>query len=35
MANFLLVHGAWVGGWSWREIVQALFEQFVRPEGDI
>lgn len=24
MANFVLVHGAWIGGWYWRPIVQAL-----------
>jgi pimeloyl-ACP methyl ester carboxylesterase len=24
MANFVLVHGAWVGGWSWRTNAQAL-----------
>jgi pimeloyl-ACP methyl ester carboxylesterase len=24
MANFVLVHGAWHGGWCWRDIVQAL-----------
>src|SRR5512147_3192478 len=24
MANFLLVHGAWHGGWCWRRVVQAL-----------
>jgi pimeloyl-ACP methyl ester carboxylesterase len=24
MANFVLVHGAWHGGWCWRDVVQAL-----------
>jgi pimeloyl-ACP methyl ester carboxylesterase len=24
MANFVLVHGAWHGGWCWRHVVQAL-----------
>ena len=24
MANFLLVHGAWLGGWCWRRVVQTL-----------
>jgi len=24
MANFVLVHGAWHGGWCWRETAQAL-----------
>jgi pimeloyl-ACP methyl ester carboxylesterase len=24
MANFVLVHGAWHGGWVWRHVVQAL-----------
>jgi pimeloyl-ACP methyl ester carboxylesterase len=24
MANFVLVHGAWIGGWCWRPIAQAL-----------
>ena len=24
MANFVLVHGAWVGGWCWRDNAQAL-----------
>jgi len=24
MGNFVLVHGAWHGGWSWRRVVQAL-----------
>jgi pimeloyl-ACP methyl ester carboxylesterase len=24
MANFVLVHGAWIGGWYWRPIAQAL-----------
>ena len=24
MANFVLVHGAWVGGWCWRPVAQAL-----------
>ncbi|HYF17963.1 MAG TPA: alpha/beta hydrolase [Ramlibacter sp.] len=24
MADFLLVHGAWHGGWCWRHVVQAL-----------
>lgn len=24
MANFLLVHGAWHGGWCWRQVLQAL-----------
>jgi pimeloyl-ACP methyl ester carboxylesterase len=28
MANFVLVHGAWIGGWYWRPIAQAL-----RKEG--
>ncbi len=23
MANFVLVHGAWIGGWYWRPIAQA------------
>ena len=26
MANFVLVHGAWHGGWCWRRVVQALTE---------
>ena len=25
MANFILVHGAWHGGWCWRRVVQALW----------
>jgi pimeloyl-ACP methyl ester carboxylesterase len=24
MANFVLVHGAWHGGWCWRDVVQPL-----------
>jgi hypothetical protein len=24
MANFVLVHGAWIGGWYWRPIAQKL-----------
>ncbi|MGZ4864220.1 MAG: alpha/beta fold hydrolase [Halobacteriota archaeon] len=24
MANFVLVHGAWHGGWCWRDVAQAL-----------
>jgi pimeloyl-ACP methyl ester carboxylesterase len=24
MSNFVLVHGAWHGGWCWRHVVQAL-----------
>ena len=24
MANFILVHGAWHGGWCWRKVVAAL-----------
>ncbi len=24
MANFVLVHGAWIGGWCWRPVAQAL-----------
>jgi pimeloyl-ACP methyl ester carboxylesterase len=24
MADFLLVHGAWHGGWCWRDVVRAL-----------
>src|SRR5687767_7445008 len=24
MANFVLVHGAWHGGWCWQRVVQAL-----------
>jgi pimeloyl-ACP methyl ester carboxylesterase len=24
MANFVLVHGAWIGGWYWRPNAQAL-----------
>lgn len=27
MANFVLVHGAWHGGWCWRRVVQALVSQ--------
>lgn len=27
MANFLLVHGAWHGGWCWRRVVDALHAQ--------
>lgn len=27
MANFVLVHGAWHGGWCWRRVVQALAVQ--------
>jgi pimeloyl-ACP methyl ester carboxylesterase len=27
MANFVLVHGAWHGGWCWRHVVQALTRQ--------
>ncbi|KQT12962.1 alpha/beta fold hydrolase [Ramlibacter sp. Leaf400] len=26
MANFVLVHGAWHGGWCWRHVVQALVQ---------
>ena len=26
MANFVLVHGAWHGGWCWRSVVQNLAE---------
>ena len=24
MSSFLLVHGAWLGGWSWREVARRL-----------
>jgi pimeloyl-ACP methyl ester carboxylesterase len=24
MSSFLLVHGAWLGGWSWREVARIL-----------
>jgi hypothetical protein len=24
MANFVLVHGAWHGGWCWRDVVAPL-----------
>ncbi len=24
MANFVLVHGAWHGGWCWRDVIPAL-----------
>ena len=27
MANFVLVHGAWHGGWCWRRVVQALMAE--------
>ena len=27
MANFVLVHGAWHGGWCWRRVLQALTSQ--------
>ena len=27
MANFVLVHGAWHGGWCWRRVVDALQAQ--------
>jgi len=27
MAHFVLVHGAWHGGWCWRRVVQALTSQ--------
>ena len=27
MANFVLVHGAWHGGWCWRRVVEALQAQ--------
>ncbi len=27
MANFVLVHGAWHGGWCWRRVTQALAAQ--------
>ncbi|GAC1606837.1 MAG: alpha/beta fold hydrolase [Ramlibacter sp.] len=27
MANFVLVHGAWHGGWCWQRVVQALAAQ--------
>lgn len=27
MANFVLVHGAWHGGWCWRRVVDALHEK--------
>ncbi|MDB5946826.1 MAG: hypothetical protein JWQ33_1852 [Ramlibacter sp.] len=27
MADFVLVHGAWHGGWCWRRVVQALAAQ--------
>lgn len=27
MANFVLVHGAWHGGWCWRRVVDALHAQ--------
>lgn len=27
MANFVLVHGAWHGGWCWRKVVDALQAQ--------
>ena len=27
MANFVLVHGAWVGGWCWRDIARGLRKQ--------
>ena len=27
MANFVLVHGAWHGGWCWRRVVHALTSQ--------
>jgi pimeloyl-ACP methyl ester carboxylesterase len=26
MANFILVHGAWHGGWCWRHVVQSLVQ---------
>jgi hypothetical protein len=28
MADFVLVHGAWQGGWCWRHIVALL-----KPQG--
>jgi pimeloyl-ACP methyl ester carboxylesterase len=30
MANFVLVHGTWVGGWIWREVAERL-----RPKGHL
>jgi pimeloyl-ACP methyl ester carboxylesterase len=27
MANFVLVHGAWHGGWCWQRVVQALVRE--------
>ena len=27
MANFVLVHGAWHGGWCWRRVVQVLVSE--------
>jgi pimeloyl-ACP methyl ester carboxylesterase len=27
MANFILVHGAWHGGWCWRRVTEALSSQ--------
>ena len=27
MANFVLVHGAWHGGWCWQRVTNALQQQ--------
>ena len=27
MANFVLVHGAWHGGWCWQRVVERLHAQ--------
>jgi pimeloyl-ACP methyl ester carboxylesterase len=31
MANFVLVHGAWIGGWYWRACTQALRKEVFTP----
>jgi pimeloyl-ACP methyl ester carboxylesterase len=33
MADFVLVHGAWHGGWCWRRVVDALQAQGHRPHA--
>jgi pimeloyl-ACP methyl ester carboxylesterase len=33
MADFILVHGAWHGGWCWRAVVRALAAQGHRPHA--
>ncbi len=31
MANFVLVHGAWHGGWCWQRVVEALARRATAP----